>query len=86
MAAVTSETHCSSHTCCGCGASSVSRRHIRLLPASVGAVIGGYVPSLLNIANESLSDLVSVMGIVLGIVVAVIAIRVTGLLQHTSDS
>ena len=38
-------------------------------------MIGGYLPSLLNIPYESLSDLVTVIGTALGIAVAVNLMR-----------
>ncbi|MEM7363421.1 MAG: hypothetical protein AAF525_05320 [Pseudomonadota bacterium] len=61
-----------------------SPRYRRLLPVAVCAIIGGYLPSLLNIPYESLSDVMTVIGIVLGIAVAVILMRVDTV-QETTD-
>ena len=69
------QPHCHDAGCSLCGSSNVSPQHVRLLPVTIGAVLGGYVPALLNITNHLLSDLLSVLGIVVGIVAAVIVIR-----------
>ncbi|MEE2914615.1 MAG: hypothetical protein VX745_08095 [Pseudomonadota bacterium] len=75
---------CSAGGCQGCGSIWSSPRYCRLLPVAVCAIIGGYLPSLLNIPYEPLSDLVTVIGTALGIAVAVILMRMDTV-QEVSD-
>ena len=77
---------CSAGGCQGCGSIWSSPGYRRLLPVAVCAIIGGYLPSLLNIPYESLSDLVTVIGTALGIAVAVNLMRMDNVKKASEGS